>query len=119
MRLARFILCNVNFKAFHSRVKGAITVTLTFQSDRARGGRFPLLGLIAVASDFEPDVDSNREKFRCTFEGDIVRWTPIVNALGLKLGWASPRGRSQSRARCAHKRSAAYQRGRANLPDAW
>jgi tripartite-type tricarboxylate transporter receptor subunit TctC len=38
-----------------------------------------------TASGFEPDVDSNPEKFRRILESDVVRWTPIVRALGLKL----------------------------------
>ena len=33
----------------------------------------------------EPDLDSSPEKFRRSLEGDIARWTPIVNAIGLKL----------------------------------
>lgn len=40
---------------------------------------------ILTESGFEPDVDSNPEKFRRALEGDIVHWTPIVKALGLKL----------------------------------
>ena len=34
---------------------------------------------------FEPEVDSNPEKFRRALEGDIARWTPVVKALGLKI----------------------------------
>jgi tripartite-type tricarboxylate transporter receptor subunit TctC len=38
-----------------------------------------------TASGFEPDVDSNTEKFRRILESDVARWKPIVRALGLKL----------------------------------
>jgi tripartite-type tricarboxylate transporter receptor subunit TctC len=36
-------------------------------------------------SGFEPDLDSSPEKFRRSLEGDIARWTPVVNAIGLRL----------------------------------
>lgn len=38
-----------------------------------------------TASGFEPDVDSSPDKFQRILESDIARWTPIVQALGLKL----------------------------------
>ncbi len=38
-----------------------------------------------IESGFEPEVDSNPEKFRRALEGDIARWTPVVKALGLKI----------------------------------
>jgi tripartite-type tricarboxylate transporter receptor subunit TctC len=38
-----------------------------------------------LESGFEPDLDSNSEKFRRSLEGDIVRWTPVVKMLGLKI----------------------------------
>jgi tripartite-type tricarboxylate transporter receptor subunit TctC len=38
-----------------------------------------------IESGLEPDLDSSPEKFRRSLEGDIARWTPIVNAIGLKL----------------------------------
>jgi tripartite-type tricarboxylate transporter receptor subunit TctC len=38
-----------------------------------------------IESGFEPDIDSNPEKFQHGLENDIVYWTPIVKALGLKL----------------------------------
>jgi tripartite-type tricarboxylate transporter receptor subunit TctC len=38
-----------------------------------------------IESRFEPDLDSNPEKFRRALESDIARWTPVVNAIGLKL----------------------------------
>jgi tripartite-type tricarboxylate transporter receptor subunit TctC len=34
---------------------------------------------------FEPDVDSNSDKFRHSLEEDVARWTPVVKALGLKI----------------------------------
>jgi tripartite-type tricarboxylate transporter receptor subunit TctC len=34
---------------------------------------------------FEPDVDSNSEKFRRLLEEDVARWMPVVTALGLKI----------------------------------
>jgi tripartite-type tricarboxylate transporter receptor subunit TctC len=34
---------------------------------------------------FEPDVDSNPDKFRRSLEEDVARWTPVVKALGLKI----------------------------------
>jgi tripartite-type tricarboxylate transporter receptor subunit TctC len=38
-----------------------------------------------IESGFEPDLDSNPDKFRRDIEGDIARWTPVVKALGLKI----------------------------------
>ena len=38
-----------------------------------------------IESGFEPDVDSNPEKFRRLIEDDIARWSPLVKAIGLKL----------------------------------
>ena len=38
-----------------------------------------------IESGFEPDLDSNPEKFRRSLEGDIALWAPIVKALGLKI----------------------------------
>jgi tripartite-type tricarboxylate transporter receptor subunit TctC len=34
---------------------------------------------------FEPDVGSTPEKFRRQLEEDVARWTPIVNALALRI----------------------------------
>jgi tripartite-type tricarboxylate transporter receptor subunit TctC len=34
---------------------------------------------------FEPDVDSNSDKFRRLLEEEVARWTPVVKALGLKI----------------------------------
>jgi tripartite-type tricarboxylate transporter receptor subunit TctC len=38
-----------------------------------------------IDGGYEPDLDSGPEKFRSIVEDDIVKWTPIVRALGLKL----------------------------------
>jgi tripartite-type tricarboxylate transporter receptor subunit TctC len=38
-----------------------------------------------IKSGFEPDVDSSPEKFRQLIETEIVKWTPIVNAVGIKI----------------------------------
>ena len=38
-----------------------------------------------IESGFEPDVDSNPEKFRRLIDEDIARWAPLVKAIGLKL----------------------------------
>lgn len=45
----------------------------------------PVYQQVLTESGFEPDIGSNPEKFRRSLEGDIVHWTPIVEALGLKL----------------------------------
>jgi tripartite-type tricarboxylate transporter receptor subunit TctC len=38
-----------------------------------------------IESGFEPDRDSNPEKFRLLLEEDIARWAPLIKAMGLKL----------------------------------
>jgi len=38
-----------------------------------------------VDSGFEPDVDSSPEKLRRLIEAEIVKWTPIVAAIGIKI----------------------------------
>ena len=38
-----------------------------------------------IESGFEPDSNSTPEKFRRLLEEEIVRWAPIVKAMGLKL----------------------------------
>lgn len=38
-----------------------------------------------IETGFEPDVDSSPEIFRRRIESEIVKWTPIVAALGLKI----------------------------------
>jgi tripartite-type tricarboxylate transporter receptor subunit TctC len=34
---------------------------------------------------FEPDIDSSPEKFRRLIEAEIVKWTPLVAAIGIKI----------------------------------
>jgi tripartite-type tricarboxylate transporter receptor subunit TctC len=36
-------------------------------------------------SGFEPDVDSSPEKFRQLIQAEILKWTPIVDAMGIKI----------------------------------
>jgi tripartite-type tricarboxylate transporter receptor subunit TctC len=38
-----------------------------------------------VRTGFEPDGDSSPEKFRRLIETEIAKWTPIVNAIGVKI----------------------------------
>jgi tripartite-type tricarboxylate transporter receptor subunit TctC len=38
-----------------------------------------------IEAGLEPDLESSPEKFRRSLEGDIAQWTPIVNAIGLKI----------------------------------
>jgi tripartite-type tricarboxylate transporter receptor subunit TctC len=38
-----------------------------------------------IDGGFEPTVDSSPEKFRRSLADDIALWTPIVEALGLRL----------------------------------
>jgi tripartite-type tricarboxylate transporter receptor subunit TctC len=45
----------------------------------------PTYRALLVEGCFEPDVDSNPDKFRRLLEEDVARWTPIVNALALKI----------------------------------
>ena len=45
----------------------------------------PAYGQMLIESGFEPDSDSNPEKFRRLLEEDIVRWAPLIKAMGLKL----------------------------------
>jgi tripartite-type tricarboxylate transporter receptor subunit TctC len=40
---------------------------------------------LLIEAGLEPDLDSNPEKFRRFLEGDVARWTPVVNAIGLKI----------------------------------
>jgi tripartite-type tricarboxylate transporter receptor subunit TctC len=40
---------------------------------------------ILTEAGLEPDLDSSPEKFRRSLESDISHWTPVVNAIGLKL----------------------------------
>jgi tripartite-type tricarboxylate transporter receptor subunit TctC len=38
-----------------------------------------------IEAGLEPDLDSTPEKFLRSLEGDIAHWTPVVNAIGLKI----------------------------------
>jgi tripartite-type tricarboxylate transporter receptor subunit TctC len=38
-----------------------------------------------IDSGFEPDLESNPDKFRRLIEADIARWAPLVAAIGLRL----------------------------------
>jgi len=38
-----------------------------------------------IESGFEGSPDTNPQKFRRRLENDIVFWTPVVSALGLKI----------------------------------
>jgi tripartite-type tricarboxylate transporter receptor subunit TctC len=38
-----------------------------------------------IESGFEPELDSNAEKFRRQIDEDIAHWTPLVKAIGLRL----------------------------------
>jgi tripartite-type tricarboxylate transporter receptor subunit TctC len=38
-----------------------------------------------LETGFEPDVDSSPENFRRRIEAEIAKWTPIVQALGIKI----------------------------------
>ena len=38
-----------------------------------------------IESGFEPDIDSNPEKFRRLIDEDIAHWAPLVKAIGLRL----------------------------------
>ena len=45
----------------------------------------PAYGQMLIESGFEPDRDSNPQKFRRLLEEDIARWAPLIKAMGLKL----------------------------------
>jgi tripartite-type tricarboxylate transporter receptor subunit TctC len=45
----------------------------------------PAYRQMLIESGFEPDSNSTPEKFRRLLEEEIVRWAPIVKAMGLKL----------------------------------
>ena len=45
----------------------------------------PAYQQVLVASGFEPDVDSNPEKFGRFIYEDIAKWAPLVKAIGLKI----------------------------------
>ena len=41
--------------------------------------------LLLTASGFEPELDSTPDKARVFVQDEILRWTPIVKSIGLKL----------------------------------
>lgn len=45
----------------------------------------PAYQQMLVESGFEPDVDSNPERFRRLINEDIARWAPLIKAIGLKI----------------------------------
>jgi tripartite-type tricarboxylate transporter receptor subunit TctC len=45
----------------------------------------PAYQKMLVESGFEPDVDSNSEKFRLIINEDIGRWAPLIRSIGLKI----------------------------------
>jgi tripartite-type tricarboxylate transporter receptor subunit TctC len=45
----------------------------------------PAFVQMLIESGFEPDLDSNPERFRLALEGDIAHWAPIIQALALKI----------------------------------
>jgi hypothetical protein len=40
---------------------------------------------LLISSGFEPDLDSTPDKFKRSLEADVAHWTPIVQALALKI----------------------------------
>jgi len=38
-----------------------------------------------IAAGFEPHLDSAPETARRFFEEEVVRWTPVIKAIGLEL----------------------------------
>ena len=45
----------------------------------------PTYQQMLIEAGFEPDVDSDSEKFRRLIEEDIARWAPLVKAIGLRI----------------------------------
>jgi tripartite-type tricarboxylate transporter receptor subunit TctC len=45
----------------------------------------PAYQKMLIDAGIEPTVDSNPEKFRQSLAADAALWTPVVNALGLKI----------------------------------
>jgi tripartite-type tricarboxylate transporter receptor subunit TctC len=45
----------------------------------------PAYQRLLVESGFEPDIDSSPEKLRRLIEAEIVKWTPIVATIGIKI----------------------------------
>jgi hypothetical protein len=62
-----------------SRIIGRIS-----QATRAVIGDRPYQRML-IESGFEPDTDSDPEKFRRFIEEDLARWAPVVKAIGLQL----------------------------------
>ena len=59
-------------------VEQVANATRTFMAD-------PDLQQLYVRSGFEPNLDSSPEALRHAVEEEVVRWTPIVKAIGLKF----------------------------------
>jgi tripartite-type tricarboxylate transporter receptor subunit TctC len=38
-----------------------------------------------IDTGFEPDADSSPEKFRRRIEAEIAKWSPLVQALGIRI----------------------------------
>jgi tripartite-type tricarboxylate transporter receptor subunit TctC len=45
----------------------------------------PAFKQLLIDAGIEPTLDSNPEKFRQSLAADVALWTPVVNALGLKI----------------------------------
>jgi tripartite-type tricarboxylate transporter receptor subunit TctC len=45
----------------------------------------PAYKQMLIDAGIEPTIDSNPEKFRQSLAADVALWTPVVNALGLKI----------------------------------
>ena len=45
----------------------------------------PTFKQMLIDAGIEPTLDSNSDKFRQSLADDVVLWTPVVNALGLKI----------------------------------
>jgi tripartite-type tricarboxylate transporter receptor subunit TctC len=45
----------------------------------------PAFQHVLIDAGYEPDLDSNPDKFRRSLEQDVVHWTPVVKKLGLKI----------------------------------
>jgi len=45
----------------------------------------PAFKQMLIDAGIEPTLDSNPEKFRRSLAADVALWSPVVNALGLKI----------------------------------
>jgi tripartite-type tricarboxylate transporter receptor subunit TctC len=45
----------------------------------------PAYQKMLIETGFQPDVESDPEKFRRLIDEDIARWTPVVKAIGLRI----------------------------------